>query len=333
MPSVIVNLLRRSAYYFCNFFITIFYNASFLFHVFFNRFSSFYLFRGYYYCNQTDFLPIEEWHLPPGPKPRIIRSIHIAEEDDHVFLADRENRSIIELRECGQILIEFRFDDINNEKDVYFEPLDMCSISPDILVVCGQGKCGRVGKIFFLERKKVYPFLKIKKLITSEKIFFSLCSKNESIFCCDFFLEIHCFTKEGEKVKTVKIDKLTTGSLCSSLSRIRVDSLTGNFWASSLYDRVKLVYFNSDGEKLDSVDKREIFLDFAINKFGHLYFATEEGTFSLFPEKRLLYTFPKQAEKYFPKISVSEDKILVCVKNDGKDMILLYFIENKFCKF
>lgn len=268
-----------------------------------------------------------EWHLRPGLNTRCIASICIAKEDDHVFLADRENESIIELSEHGEILTEFRFDDKNNENYFYFRPVDICLISPDILVVCGwdAGRWWGESKIVFLERGKYDPHLKLKRTVKTKKPVFSLCPKNELVFCCDSIFEVHCFTREGEQLRTIKIPGLITWSVVCS-PRIRIDPLSGNFWGSKWFGFSEIVSFNSEGQKLGSVQKGgKEFLDFCLSKFGHFYFTNKEGIFSLFPENKLLYNFPKTS-KYFPTISVSENKLVVCTKSEEKDVIKVFHI-------
>lgn len=144
-----------------------------------------------------EFRPHRRLPLQQGLVSRIIQSIYIA-KDDHIFLSDLENQSIIELNEHKEILTECRFD----ENNFFFQPNDVELISLNILVACGLGKdpCGMLeGKIIFLERKKIRPHLKVKKIIRTEKHFLSLCSTNESIFCCDANFAIHSFTKVRRK--------------------------------------------------------------------------------------------------------------------------------------
>lgn len=265
--------------------------------------------------------PDGEWNLPRGSEPRMIRSIHIDEKDNHVFLVDYENDSIIELNERGEIRTEFRFDDQNNEGHFLFTSFDICSISPDILVVCG--KDSDEGKMVFLEREQNPPFLKVKKNIsTHETQSLSLCSGNESIFCLDSNCKIHSFSKEGEKMQTTGINELA-GSF-GFKPRIRVDPSSGELWWSA-YDS-----FNTETKNVDFTKKGgEKIDDFSFDKYGQLYFPTKEGIFSSFPKIKLLYKFPEKPD-YLPQISVSENKILVCIQNNGKDVVKFFKII--YCK-
>lgn len=274
---------------------------------------------------------VEEWNLLPGLKPRWIESIHVTEDDNHTFVCDWGNQSLIELNELGEVVTEFLFcDEKNRTLFPFFFPVDMCSVSPGLLVVCGVVRgCPEKGKFVFFERLRRPPFLKVKEIIETESTFFSLCEWNGSIFVCDLKFKIHSFTNKGKKLHTIEIGGLTTTDLGCFYPRIRVDPLSGNFWgstgisSSSSSSPAEIVSFNSEGEKLSTMEKGEDFFDFCLNKFGHFYFSTKEGIFTFLPDKKLCFKFDEQSE-FLPRIFVSENKISVCVKNGGKHLIKIF---------
>ncbi|CAE1268373.1 TRIM56 [Acanthosepion pharaonis] len=185
------------------------------------------------------------WQITPW----IISSIVVSDKDNHVFVGDRDGGSVLEFRDSGEFVGQFRLKD---GRETFF-PWDMCRLPEDILVVCCPGWSGlRVGgRLFFLARQKSPPFLKKQKIIDiKEKNFFSLCQIDKKIFACDLnFEEIVCFNENGEKIKTIHpggapgrrgyprlhYDFLFRyAPFVHHAPRLRADPMTGNFFFFSL---------------------------------------------------------------------------------------------------
>ena len=114
-----------------------------------------------------------EWNLPESKKDRRIDSIVVNHKDNHLFLADFSNGSILEMKESGEIVFELILKD---EKGKKFHPHEMTFISSEILGVNCRSWGWEEKKHFFLERTSFSPFLKIKKIIyTKDKKTFSVC--------------------------------------------------------------------------------------------------------------------------------------------------------------
>ena len=101
-----------------------------------------------------------EWNLPESNTDRLIHSIVVNHKDNHLFLADCLNPSIIEMKESGEFVFELILKDENGNK---FIPHEMFFISSEILGVKCRSGGWQEEKIFFLERKQFSPFLKNKK--------------------------------------------------------------------------------------------------------------------------------------------------------------------------
>ena len=116
-----------------------------------------------------------EWNLPESNTLRLIQSIVVNHKDNHVFLADYWNFSIIELKESGEFVFELILKDENGNK---FLPNEMIFISSEILgVKCLSGgreanilvggKCVLGGweeeKIFFFGETKIFSIFRNKK--------------------------------------------------------------------------------------------------------------------------------------------------------------------------
>ena len=71
-----------------------------------------------------------EWNLPESNTDRSIQSIVVSYKDNHLFLAEYSNCSIIEMKESGEFVFELILKD---EKGNKFHPHEMIFISPEIL--------------------------------------------------------------------------------------------------------------------------------------------------------------------------------------------------------
>ena len=262
-----------------------------------------------------------QWNLPESNTRRLITSILVSNEDDHFFLADKSNCSIIELKESGELICELILKDKTGEK---FRPTEMFFNSPDILAVncqvCGRGK----EKLFFLEREKFSRVLKIKKIIHKKRqnSSFSVCKIEKKILICNYWkFQIDFYTEKGDYIETIDIGESNEG--CWPL--IRSDPSTGNLWGATR-DPCKICCFHKNGHKIKSIEIEEKIWDFFINKSGKIYFCNEEGIFELFPEKNLhknLHKFQKKSE-IWPKIFVSREKFFVCFQIHEKYLIKIF---------
>ena len=82
-----------------------------------------------------------------------IQSIVVSKEDDHLFLPDLSNCSIIKLKESGELVCDL----ILKEKGENFHPTGMFFNSSEILRVnCGEWGGGTEKKLIFFERQKFY---------------------------------------------------------------------------------------------------------------------------------------------------------------------------------
>ena len=145
-----------------------------------------------------------KWNLPESNTDRIIQSVVVNHKDNHLFLADGSNCSIIEMKESGEFVFELILKDENGNK---FFPHEMTFISSEILgVVCGS-EDWKEEKIFFLERQKFSPFLEIKKIInTKNKETFSVCQiKNQILICETEKFKIDFYTEKDGFIKTIDI--------------------------------------------------------------------------------------------------------------------------------
>lgn len=248
----------------------------------------------------------------------VIFSIVVSDDDGHIFIADWDDRLIVELSESGEVVGQILFRDTEEK----FYPRDMCCLSEDIVVVCGCLR-DRGGRLLFWARKKSPPFLEKEKIINTKKPFSSLCQMNEQIFACDFYFnEIDCFSKNGEKIKTIHIGGLP-GSCPYYDPLLRADPTTGNLWGT-VEELSEIFVFNQNGQILETVKTEEEICDFRGNKFGLFFFCTEEGIFSLLP-KNVLYKFPQKSEN-LPKIFVTSKKLFVCLENDRKLLMKIFKI-------
>lgn len=87
---------------------------------------------------------------------------------------------------------------------------------------------------------------------------------------------------------------------------------------------MKIFVFNKNGQILQTVETEEEILDFCEDGFGHFYFTTESGIFSVLPQKNL-YTFPKETES-ISRIFVSRKKLFVCFENDEQYLMKIFRI-------
>lgn len=112
--------------------------------------------------------------------PQDINSIDVSDEDTCVFVGDAYGRSIHEFDDFGELVSQCPLTDGGKN----FCPQGICSLSKNILVVCGlellkderRLHFWASGRLFFLVQKKCPPFLEIQKAIdTKEKRNFGLC--------------------------------------------------------------------------------------------------------------------------------------------------------------
>lgn len=245
-----------------------------------------------------------------------ISSILISEEDGHVFVGDWENKCIKEFHESGEFLRKCSLSD--GEKKL--SPQSMCFIPDDIIVVCGEFPATEK-KLFFLQRKKYHPFLEKQKAIDTKKEYYSLCQMNDMIFACDSkFNEIDCFSKNGNKINTIKPSWLS--SLSNNRPLLCADPTTGYLWGTKL-GMSEIFIFNIQNGEIHKKVKINNISDFCGNKFGHFYFFTKEGISSAVPQK-VLYEFQKNISS--PLIIVSTKKLLICFKNNDKYFMKIFKI-------
>ena len=265
-----------------------------------------------------------EWNLPESNTHRHIESIVVNPRDNHLFLAEFSNCSIIEMKESGEFVFELILKDENGNKLI---PNEMTFISSEILgVVCASGSWEEK-KIFFLERQKFSPFLEIKKIMNIEnKKTFSVCQiKNQILICETEKFEIDFYTEKDGFIKTIDIGESGGDFPQGRFPRIRVDPSTGNFWGA-MTKTCKIFCFNEKGQKLQTFEIEEKILDFSLNEFGEIYFSNFEGIFAFFPEKRLhknLHKFKEESE-IWPRIFVTRKKIFVCLQIDEKYLIKIF---------
>lgn len=271
---------------------------------------------------------LETYDLENGLR---IQSIHVT-EDGHIFLCSSGNR-LIELSGNGEFLHEFHLKNENDENPQFLNPFYVCSISPNILVVCGEKE-----EIYFSERIKVRPFLKTKKIIKMKgKIFQSLCSNNDSVFVLHPDLTISCFNKNGEEIKTIKLQTIWSYS-CDSM--MRIDPVSGNFWVSKCVRVVKsdkwseghndygIVCFNSEGEKNSFIKEKKNLYDFYLNKYGHILYLNDTGIHSLSPEIDFLTENSNKPYKFF----VFENKVFVPIYRYQMTSLEIFEILYKHCE-
>ena len=267
-----------------------------------------------------------EWNLPESNTDRWIRSLVVSDEDNHLFLADDSNCSIVELTESGEFVGELK---LIGEKGEKFEPTEMFFDSSEILGVnCwGVGREWGEGYLIFLERKKCPCFLQIIKIIkkkkTSDFLSFSVCKNQKEILFCNLQkFQFDFYTEKGEFIKTIDTGNGESGG---RWPLIRADPSTGQIWGAK-QKTCEIFSFNEKGTKIQSVETKEEILDFFINKFGQISFCNFEGIFTFFSEKKLrkdLFKFEKKSECY-PKLFISREKMFVFLKIDGKYLIRIF---------
>ena len=276
-----------------------------------------------------DFIQLEnEWNLPKSNTHRHILSIVVSHKDNHLFLAEHLNRSIIEMKETGEFVCELILKD---EKGNKFFPQEMAFISSEMLwVVCGSWGW-KEAKIFCLERKRFSPFLEIKKsIITRNKRTFSVCQIKNQILICDFEkFEIDFYTEKDGYIKTIDIGESGGDFPQGRFPRIRTDPSTGNIWGA-MTSTCKIFCFNEHGQKLQSFEIEEKIWDFSLNEFGEIYFSNKEGIFAFFPGKNLfkyLHEFQEKSE-ILPENFVTRKKFFVGLKNNQKYLFKIFkFLE------
>ena len=183
-------------------------------------------------------------------------SIYVSEHN-HIFLCEWYNKSIMEFTEEGQLVGECLLREGKGEGERHLQPNDISSISSDsLLVVAGWWRENE--KLIFLEKKKLFPFLEIKNIIeTGREMTFCvhcLCKRNGEILICDDRLKIDSFTKERNKIKTIKTAPL-----------IHADPSNRIFWlvkGSKDYSFIELFYFDEKGQKIHSMKIEEKITDF-----------------------------------------------------------------------
>ena len=265
-----------------------------------------------------------EWNLPESNTDRHIHSIVVNPKDNHLFLADSSNCSIIEMKESGEFVFELILKDENGNK---FFPHEMIFISSEILGVKCVSWGWKEGKIFFLERQKFSPFLKIKKIMNiKNKKTFSVCQiKNQILICEREKFEIDFYTEKDGFIKTIDTGESGGDWPQGRVPLIRADPSTGNFWGA-VTNTCKIFCFNEKGQKLQTFEIEEKILDFSLNSFQEIFFSNEEGIFVFFPEKKLyknLHKFEKISENW-TRIFVTRKKIFVCLKINKKILIKIF---------
>ena len=259
----------------------------------------------------------KEWILPKSKERRFIQSLVIS--NNHIFLVDRGNNSIIELKESGELVDELS---LTREGKIY-SPREIFISSPEILgVICLQKRDNRENLIF-LERKN-NSSLKIKKIIdikiTSNSFISSVCQiKDRILICQSDKLQITFCTINGYHLNTINTDK--SGKYPS---RIRADPSTGKFWGT-IQNTKDLFYFNEYAKILETFETEEIISDFSANEFGGIY-CNLEGIFAFFLETKSckeLYKFDKKPGAR-PTIFVSKEKLVVCLKINNEYLIRIF---------
>ena len=264
-----------------------------------------------------------EWNLPESNTDRYINSIVVNPKDNHLFLGEYSNCSIIEMKESGEFVFELILKD---EKGKKFHPNEMTFISTEILGVICVTRDWEEGKIFFLERQKFSPFLEIKKIMNiKNKKTFSVCQIKNQILICDFEkFKIEFYTEKGGFIKTIDTGE-SGGDWPRRFPLIRVDPSTGNIWGA-MKNTCKIFCFNEKGQKLQTFEIEEKIWDFSLNSFQETFFSNLEGIFVFFPEKKLykiLHKFEKISEK-LTKIFVTRKKIFVCLQINKKYLIKIF---------
>ena len=271
--------------------------------------------------SSDNFLQFEnEWNLPRSNTRRWITSVVVSDKDYHIFLADYSNGSIIELKESGEFVNEVILKD---DKGKTFPASGLFFNSSEILGVnCVSGE---EEKLFFFEREKCSPFLKINKIINKKKqnfSSFSVCKIKKTILFCDKRkFQFDFYTEKGDYIKTIDTQEL--GDKFPPL--IRADPSTGSFWGTIPFTN-KICCFKESGQKLQTFEMQEEICDFSVNKFGQIFFCNKEGIFVFFPEKKchkIQLKFQNESESR-PKIFVSNEKIFVCLEVDEKYLIKIF---------
>ena len=263
-----------------------------------------------------------EWNLPGLNTPRWIESLVVSDEDNHLFLADHQNRSIVELTESGELVNEL---ELKGEKGEKFWPMEMFINSSKILGVNCRGE-GSEEYLIFLERKKNFPFvLQIIKIIKKEKTSklssSSVCKNQKEILFCDSEkFQFDVYTEKGEFLKTIDTGVETRGLY----PLIRPDPSTGKIWGAKRWT-CEIFSFNKKGKKIQSVKIEEEISDSFINEFGQFFFCNLKGIFTFFPEKFKKNLFKFEKESYDPsKLFISREKMFVFLQIDGKYLIKIF---------
>ncbi len=113
------------------------------------------------------------------------------------------------------------------------------------------------------------------------------------MFCDERKFQFAFYTEKGEFLKTID-PGVGTGGRGTPL--IRADPSTGQIWGAK-QGTCEIFSFDKKGTKIQSVETKEIILDFFINEFGQFFFCNREGIFRFFPEKKLqknLFKFQKK---------------------------------------
>ena len=266
-----------------------------------------------------------EWNLPGSNTNRRIWSFVVSDEDNHLFLADNWNNSIVELTELGELVGELKLKVVKVKE---LKPTEMFFNSSKILVVnCrGWGKWEREEYLIFLERKKFPCFLQIVKIIkkkkTSDFHSFSVCKIQKEILICDLQkFQFDFYTEKGEFIKTIDTGVESGGFW----PLIRADTPTGQIWGAKR-GTCEIFSFDEKGTKIQSVKTKKKILDFFRNELGQIFFCNYKGIFTFFPEKELhknLFKFEKKSE-FPPKLFISREKMFVCLEIDGKYLIKVF---------
>ena len=132
----------------------------------------------------------------------------VSDEDQHLFLADSLNCSIVELTETGDFVVELTLKLKNGQ---YLYPQKIFFYSSEILVaICWLE--GWEDYITFLQRKKnLRFFLEIRKIIPKERVPYfrsiSVCKYKNNILICDSRnFKIH-FLTQGNFIKAIDIEE------------------------------------------------------------------------------------------------------------------------------
>lgn len=259
----------------------------------------------------------KEWYVEGSNLD--VRSICISKEDDHIFICDVSNQSIIEFTEDGKLRGQCLLCEGANK----FTPFDICLVSPDIFVVA----CGWEKKLIFLERVKYPPYLRIKFSIDTERKFYSVCQMDEKIFACCGFFGVDSFTKSGQKVETIR-NRISSNEH-NTWPIIRANSCTGLICLAEIdiwkkLNKSVMRHFTSSGTYITNPTSQENISDFCFNEFGHYYYCNEEEFFSSSPQK-CLYKFEVKSEG-FTRILVSKKKLFILHKLEGKYLIKIFTV-------